>query len=107
MTSLESPLDVPQLQNLPLAGVIVPLITPLLPTGAVDKDSFASLVDHVVAAGVTGCLALGSSGESGALSESAPVSGRGGRRRRERLASDVMAGCRRSARTTPSSGRNA
>ena len=69
MTSLESHLDVPATTELPLAGVIVPLITPLLPTGAVDKDSFASLVDHVVASGVTGVLVLGSSGESGALSE--------------------------------------
>lgn len=69
MTSLEPHLDVPGTTDLPLAGVIVPLITPLLPTGSVDKESFASLVEHVVSNGVAGVLVLGSSGESGALSE--------------------------------------
>jgi len=73
VTGLEPHLDVPGTADLPLAGVIVPLITPLLPTGAVDRTSFASLVEHVISNGVVGVLVLGSSGESGALSEQARI----------------------------------
>lgn len=51
----------------PEAGVIVPMVTPMLPTGEPDFDSLDSLVDHLIGAGVTGLLALGSCGENGAL----------------------------------------
>jgi 4-hydroxy-tetrahydrodipicolinate synthase len=54
-------------RGLPAAGVIVPLVTPLLPDRTIDAASSASLVRHVAAAGVEGVLALGSTGESGAL----------------------------------------
>ncbi|MDO8210321.1 dihydrodipicolinate synthase family protein [Conexibacter sp. CPCC 206217] len=53
---------------LPQSGVIVPLVTPLLPDRSVDAASAATLVEHVLSAGVDGVLALGSTGESGALS---------------------------------------
>jgi 4-hydroxy-tetrahydrodipicolinate synthase len=53
---------------LPQSGVIVPLVTPLLPDRTLDTASGASLVEHVLAAGVDGVLALGSTAESGALS---------------------------------------
>jgi len=53
---------------LPAAGVIVPLVTPLSPDRTVDAESSASLVAHVRDAGADGVLALGSTGESGALS---------------------------------------
>lgn len=52
---------------LPQYGVLVPLITPLLPDGTVDTDSLSSLLDFQLAAGVDGFLTVGSSGESVAL----------------------------------------
>jgi 4-hydroxy-tetrahydrodipicolinate synthase len=53
---------------LPKLGVLVPLVTPLLPDGAVDGESFRVLIDFQVRAGVDGLLVLGSSGEAVALS---------------------------------------
>lgn len=53
---------------LPSAGVLVPMVTPLLPTGEVDTESTASLVGSLAADGVAGVLVLGSSGENAALS---------------------------------------
>lgn len=52
---------------LPQSGVLVPLVTPLLPDGTVDTDSLSSLLDFQLAAGVDGVLVVGSSGESVAL----------------------------------------
>lgn len=52
----------------PTHGVIVPMVTPLLPDGSVDTESTASLSRFLVDAGVTGLLVLGSTGENGALS---------------------------------------
>jgi 4-hydroxy-tetrahydrodipicolinate synthase len=53
---------------LPRFGVLVPLVTPLLPDGTVDTDSLGRLLDFQLAAGVDGLLVVGSSGESVALS---------------------------------------
>ena len=52
---------------LPRSGVVVPLVTPLESDSAPDLDSLGRLIDLVLAAGVTGILVLGSSGESVAL----------------------------------------
>ncbi|HEX6971890.1 MAG TPA: dihydrodipicolinate synthase family protein [Limnochordia bacterium] len=43
--------------------LIVPLVTPLAPDGTVDEGSVAALVERVVAGGVDGILALGTTGE--------------------------------------------
>ncbi|MDT4947368.1 MAG: 4-hydroxy-tetrahydrodipicolinate synthase [Pseudonocardiales bacterium] len=53
---------------LPSPGVLVPIVTPLLPDGAPDLDSFDRLLDFGIDAGVDGFLVLGSSGEAVALS---------------------------------------
>ncbi|WP_327010579.1 dihydrodipicolinate synthase family protein [Dactylosporangium sp. NBC_01737] len=62
MTSLRVPVPPP------IAGVIVPMVTPMLPSGAPDLESLDALVDHLIGRGVTGLLVLGSCGENGALS---------------------------------------
>lgn len=48
---------------LPRHGVIVPLVTPLLPDYRPDLPSMARLIDFVLDAGAVGVLVLGSSGE--------------------------------------------
>ena len=53
---------------LPSPGVLVPVVTPLLPGGSPDLDSFDRLLDFGISAGVDGFLVLGSSGEAVALS---------------------------------------
>lgn len=50
-------------------GNHVLLMTPLRPDGSLDEDSLRSLVEHVLAAGVHGILALGSAGEVFALTD--------------------------------------
>ena len=51
----------------PAAGVIPPMVTPMLPNGEPDLESLDSLVDHLIGQGATGLLVLGSCGENGAL----------------------------------------
>jgi 4-hydroxy-tetrahydrodipicolinate synthase len=53
---------------LPVAGVIPPMVTPMLPSGAPDLSSAGALIDHLIGQGATGLLILGSCGENGALS---------------------------------------
>jgi 4-hydroxy-tetrahydrodipicolinate synthase len=53
---------------LPNPGVLVPIVTPLLPSGVPDLESFDRLIDFGLAAGIDGFLVLGSSGEAVALS---------------------------------------
>jgi 4-hydroxy-tetrahydrodipicolinate synthase len=53
---------------LPVAGVIPPLVTPLLPDHSLDLESFDRLVARVIARGASGILVLGSTGENGLLS---------------------------------------
>jgi 4-hydroxy-tetrahydrodipicolinate synthase len=54
-----------------LAGVIPALVSPLDEAGAVDEASIPRLVAHVLEAGVHGLLALGSTGETASLDETA------------------------------------
>ena len=54
-----------------LAGVLPALATPLLQDGTVDEAGVGRLVEHVLAGGVSGMLALGSTGESASLDEAA------------------------------------
>lgn len=48
-------------------GILVPLVTPLEPGGAIDVQSLESVIRYVFDAGVSGILVVGSCGESGAL----------------------------------------
>jgi 4-hydroxy-tetrahydrodipicolinate synthase len=52
-----------------LSGVLPALVTPLHRDGTADEAGTKRLVDHVLAAGVHGVLALGSTGEGAALGE--------------------------------------
>jgi 4-hydroxy-tetrahydrodipicolinate synthase len=54
-----------------LAGVLVALASPLEEDGSVDEAAVDRLVEHVVAGGVHGVLALGSTGETASLDEPA------------------------------------
>ena len=50
-----------------LSGVLVALASPMRADGTVDEPATARLVEHVLAGGVHGLLALGSTGETAAL----------------------------------------
>jgi 4-hydroxy-tetrahydrodipicolinate synthase len=52
-----------------LSGVLVALASPMRADGTVDEPATARLVEHVLAGGVHGLLALGSTGETAALDE--------------------------------------
>jgi 4-hydroxy-tetrahydrodipicolinate synthase len=52
---------------LSVKGIIVPLITPLLESEQLDEAGLCRLIDHVIAGGVHGVFALGSTGEFYAL----------------------------------------
>lgn len=52
-----------------LKGVLPALVTPLTEAGAVDEPAIGRLVEHVIGAGVTGLLPLGSTGETASLDE--------------------------------------
>ncbi len=54
-----------------LTGVVPALISPLRGDGTVDEAAVARLVEHVLESGVTGLLALGSTGETASLDENA------------------------------------
>jgi 4-hydroxy-tetrahydrodipicolinate synthase len=54
-----------------LTGVLPALISPLHADGTVDEPAVGRLVEHVIAGGVTGLLALGSTGETASLDEKA------------------------------------
>lgn len=53
--------------SMPRNAVMPPMVTPLLPHGAADAESAASLVRHFRRAGLHGALLLGSSGENALL----------------------------------------
>lgn len=76
-------LSPPSLGALPDAGVIPPLVTPMFPDHTPDLDSLDHLIDHVLTAGATGLLVLGSTGENGLLSSE----------ERYRVAAHVLARC--------------
>jgi len=52
-----------------LAGIFVPMVTPLLADETVDEASLGRLVDFLVGAGVHGLWAMGTTGEFAALPE--------------------------------------
>jgi dihydrodipicolinate synthase/N-acetylneuraminate lyase len=52
-----------------LRGVLPALITPLTLDGTVDEPAVGRLVEHMIAGGVHGLLALGSTGETASLDE--------------------------------------
>src|SRR5438094_1000814 len=52
-----------------MAGVLVALASPLRSDGGVDDPATGRLVEHVLAGGVHGLLALGSTGETASLDE--------------------------------------
>ena len=52
-----------------LSGVLVALASPLRSEGGVDEPATGRLVEHVLAGGVHGLLALGSTGETASLDE--------------------------------------
>jgi 4-hydroxy-tetrahydrodipicolinate synthase len=54
-----------------LAGVLPALISPLRSDGTVDEPAVGRLVEHVIDGGVRGLLALGSTGETASLDETA------------------------------------
>jgi 4-hydroxy-tetrahydrodipicolinate synthase len=54
-----------------LRGVLPALVTPLRRDGAVDEPAIQRLVEHVLAGGVRGLLALGSTGEVASLDRAA------------------------------------
>ena len=54
-----------------LTGVLPALISPLRSDGKVDEPAVTRLVEHVIAGGVRGLLALGSTGETASLDETA------------------------------------
>ena len=54
-----------------LRGVLPALATPLTRDGAIDEPAMKRLVEHVLAGGVHGLLALGSTGEVASLDEAA------------------------------------
>ncbi|MDQ8702855.1 dihydrodipicolinate synthase family protein [Streptomyces sp. LHD-70] len=53
----------------PLTGVVPPVCTPLTPEGEVDTASLARLVEHLIAGGVHGLFALGSTSEVAYLTD--------------------------------------
>lgn len=65
---MRDPAPAPSLQRTPhphhLSGVIVPLVTPFTPDGAVDERSFAALAEWLLAEGVHGFVLAGTTGES-------------------------------------------
>ena len=52
-----------------LSGVLPALVSPLHRDGSADESGIKQLVDHVIAGGVHGLLALGSTGEGASLGE--------------------------------------
>ena len=48
----------------PYNGVVVPMVTPFTPAGAVDEDAVGRIVDHLIGQRVVGVFPLGTTGES-------------------------------------------
>ncbi len=51
-------------------GVVVPMITPVTPAGAIDEPAVKRIVDHLIAGGSHGIFPLGTTGEAASLSVS-------------------------------------
>ncbi|PCE64723.1 dihydrodipicolinate synthase family protein [Sediminicola luteus] len=54
--------------ELPVQGIIPPMITPLLPDGKLDVQGLSNLIEHMITGGVHGIFALGTNGEGPSLS---------------------------------------
>ncbi|HEV2292696.1 MAG TPA: dihydrodipicolinate synthase family protein [Tepidisphaeraceae bacterium] len=46
------------------SGVVVPMVTPFTPAGAIDEDAIARIVDHLIKFRLAGIFPLGTTGES-------------------------------------------
>src|SRR4051812_18269502 len=55
-------------RQVPLHGIVPPLITPLTSTGEFDGASYAKLIERVIAGGVHGLFVMGSTGEFSSFS---------------------------------------
>ena len=53
--------------NLPLKGIIPPMITPLTKNGELDTEGLKRLVEHLISGGVHGIFLLGTNGEGPSL----------------------------------------
>ncbi len=53
--------------NLPLKGIIPPMITPLTENGELDTEGLKRLVEHLISGGVHGIFLLGTNGEAPSL----------------------------------------
>jgi 2-dehydro-3-deoxy-D-pentonate aldolase len=54
--------------ELPLRGIIPPVVTPLVDINTLDPDGLEKLIEHLVTGGVHGLFMLGTTGESSSLS---------------------------------------
>lgn len=54
--------------NLPLSGIIPPLVTPLLDNNTLDAVGLEKLIEHLLSGGVHGLFILGTTGEATSLS---------------------------------------
>ena len=54
--------------NLPLRGIIPPVITPLLDNNTLDVKGLEKMVEHLISGGVHGLFILGTTGEAPSLS---------------------------------------
>jgi dihydrodipicolinate synthase/N-acetylneuraminate lyase len=48
-------------------GVVVPMVSPFTPSGAIDEPAVRRIVDHLIAGGVGGVFPLGTTGESASM----------------------------------------
>ena len=54
--------------NLPIRGIIPPVVTPLLNDHEIDEDGLENLIEHLISGGVHGLFLLGTTGEAASLS---------------------------------------
>ncbi len=52
----------------PYHGVVIPMITPVTPTGELDEPAVRRVIDHLVEGGVSGVFILGTTGEAASIS---------------------------------------
>lgn len=54
--------------KLPMRGIIVPLVTPLIDCNTIDEKGLENLIEHTISGGVHGIFILGTTGEFASLS---------------------------------------
>ena len=54
--------------NLPIKGIIPPIVTPLLENGDLDSQGLCNIIEHMLKGGVHGLFLLGTTGEGPSLS---------------------------------------